>query len=153
MMIKILAIGKLKETYWIDAIAEYQKRLNKWIPVQVIEIKEETTSDINKNKEKEGLLILSSIESSDYVITLEINGLNIGSEKLAHLFEERITYGNSNIVIVIGGSDGLSNEVSLRSNYALSFGKQTFPHQMIRVMLFEQLYRAFSIIHHQKYHK
>ena len=155
MNIKIICIGKLKEKYWKDAEAEYLKRLSSYAKVEVIELKESRTDDIAE----EGEAILSALGVSgngikkDYVITLEIKGKEFTSEKLAEKIETLGLEGKSNIAFVIGGSNGLSKEVSEAADLKLSFSHFTFPHQMMRVILLEQIYRSFKIIRNEKYHK
>ncbi len=152
-MIKILCVGKIKEDYLTNGIKEYAKRMESWKGVEIIEVKECNNNDINKVIDVEGETLLDKINKDDYVITLEIEGKMIDSEMLAKKIDELYTYGNTNIVFVIGGSWGLSDKVKSRSNYKLSFSKFTFPHQLMRLILIEQIYRAFTIINHKEYHK
>jgi 23S rRNA (pseudouridine1915-N3)-methyltransferase len=149
MNITILCVGKLKEQYWIDATFDYSQRLSKYCTLQIDEIKESDRDD----KNEEGANILKRIKKEDYVITLEIKGKHIESEDLAKTLETLAAYGKSKIVFVIGGSEGLSKEVSDRADFRLSFSKMTFPHRLARVMLLEQIYRSFKIIKNEKYHK
>ena len=159
MNVTILAVGKLKEKYWRDAVAEYSKRLKSYCSLQITEIKESplranpSAADEEAVKIAEGADILSRIRSSDYVITLEIKGKVLSSEALAQKIEALAIDGKSSIVFVIGGSLGLSEEVSRRADFKLSFSAMTFPHQMMRVMLLEQIYRSFKINRHEAYHK
>jgi len=150
-MIKIICIGKLKETYLKEAIEEYKKRLSKYTIIEIIELMDE-----NFDKEKTLLVeyqkIAKQIKEKDYVITLEIEGKEMTSTELATKMDQ-IFIENSNIVFVIGGSFGLSNKIKERSNLALSFSKMTFPHQLFRVMLLEQIYRSFKINNNETYHK
>lgn len=148
-MIKLICVGKVKENFYKEAIKEYIKRLSKYTKLNVIEIDDEP--NIN-GIEKEGLNILKNINDKDYVITLEINGNMLTSEELSGKIDN-ILINNSNIDFVIGGSYGLSDKIKQRSNYKLSFSKQTFPHQLFRVMFLEQLYRAFKIKNNETYHK
>lgn len=152
-MIKILCVGKIKERFFTDGILEYQKRIDAYTKFSIIEVKEVNTSDINKNIKDEGQNLLSKITDDEFVITLEIMGKMIDSVELAHLIDEKMTYGFSKITFVIGGSNGLSDEVIKRSNYHLSFSKFTFPHQLMRLVLIEQIYRALTIINNKEYHK
>ena len=148
-MIKIICVGKIKEQYFKDSIKEYEKRLSKYTKLEVIEL-----PDYNFDKEKtiygEGKNILSKINEKDFVITMEINGKKLDSMKLSKFIEDNLS---KQIVFVIGGSYGLSDEVLLRSNYSLSFSDLTFPHQLFRVLLLEQIYRSFKIINNESYHK
>ncbi len=149
MNIKILVVGKLKEKYWKDAEAEYKKRLGGYCNLTIIEAKE----DPRDRKEEEAEAILSKIKEGEYVITLEIKGNEFSSEKLAEKMEALAIDGKSSVTFVIGGSCGLGEKVLKRSDMALSFSKMTFPHQMIRVFLLEQIYRSYKIIRGEKYHK
>lgn len=150
-MIKIICVGKIKEKFFKEAILEYQKRLTKYSKLEIIELPDFSLKP-EQNKEKEGELILKNIKEKDYVITMEIMGKKLDSIELAN-FLNKAQIENSNIVFVIGGSNGLSDEVKNRSNYALSFSNLTFPHQLFRVILLEQIYRAFKIINNESYHK
>ena len=152
MTINLICIGKIREKYISDGILEYLKRLSSSVNLNIIELKEINTDDINKNIEEEGKLILNQL-SNDYVITLEIEGKNIDSVTMSELIFDHYTYNASNICFVIGGSSGLSDEVKKRSNYKLSFGKMTYPHQLMRLILIEQIYRSFMIKSNSKYHK
>ena len=148
-MIKIICVSKIKEKFYVDAINEYKKRLSKYTKLEIIE-----TPDYNFDEEKtkleEGKNILSKIKDTDFVVTLEINGNMLSSNELSEFINKNIT---KNIVFVIGGSLGLSEEVLKRSNYSLSFSKLTFPHQLFRIILLEQIYRSFKIINNESYHK
>ncbi len=157
--ITVLCVGKLKEKYWTDACAEYSKRLGAYCVIKTDEVKEARLADNAGAAEEqavivaEGREILKKIKRDDYVITLEIKGKELDSEQLASKLDLLATDGKSSIVFVIGGSLGLSAEVSARSDFKLSFSKMTFPHQMMRVILLEQVYRAFKINRNEKYHK
>lgn len=159
MNITIIAVGKLKEKYWQDAVAEYMKRLRGYCNPEIIELKESplranpSRADEEAVKRAEGEDILARIKKSDYVITLEIKGKGLSSEQLARKISDLSLNGKSSIVFVIGGSLGLSPEVSDRADYKLSFSAMTFPHQMMRVILLEQVYRAFKINRNEAYHK
>lgn len=150
-MIKIICIGKLKENYWRDAILEYSKRMSRYTKLSIIELDSENnnqSSDLEKEKNK----IMKNIDVHDFVITLEIDGEMLSSVELSKKIDETLMT-NANITFVIGGSDGLHAEVKERSNYKLSFSKMTFPHQLFRVLLLEQIYRSFKIIKNESYHK
>ena len=151
-MIKIICVGKIKEKYLKDAISEYQKRLSKYTKIEIIELND--ISNLNKNDiiEKEGPNILDHIKDKGYVITLDINGDKMYSVTFADTLSKTLII-NSNIVFIVGGSYGLSNSVSNRSNFKLSFSDLTFPHQLFRVILLEQIYRAFKINNNEEYHK
>lgn len=152
-MIKILCVGKIKEDYLVDGINEYLKRIKSFEKIEIIEVKEYLSEDINKVIEVEGENILEKINQNDYVITLEIEGKMMTSIELASKFDNLYTYGNSNITFVIGGSYGLSQKVKNKSSLALSFSKFTFPHQLMRLILVEQIYRSITINNHKEYHK
>ena len=159
MKITILAVGKLKKKYWKQAIAEYEKRLGAYSKIEMIEVPDEkapenmSDKEIEQVKKKEGQRLLAKIKPQATVITLEIQGKMLSSEGLAKELQQRMTQGQSDFVFVIGGSNGLHQDVLNRSNYALSFSKMTFPHQMMRVVLIEQVYRAFKIMRGEAYHK
>lgn len=159
MNITVLCIGKIKERYWEEAIKEYSKRLSKYARLEIQELKETRISDKPSAaeeqavKESEGKAILSKIKKEAYVITLEIKGKALSSEALAEKLDSLMVSGKSDIVFVIGGSLGLSEEVSRRADFKLSFSAMTFPHQMIRVFLLEQIYRAYKINRGETYHK
>lgn len=151
-MIRIICVGKLKAKYLKDAIEEYSKRLKKYTSIDIIELQDESLYDIEKIKTLEGEKIEKYIQPKDYVITLEIEGIQYTSvdfsKKLENIYQE-----NSNIDFIIGGSYGLSDNIKKRSNLKLSFSKMTFPHQLFRVILLEQIYRAYKITNNEKYHK
>ena len=150
-MIKIICVGKIKEKYYIDAIEEYLKRLSKYTKINIIEVKDENFDD-SKTLLKERDSILKYIEEKDYVITMEIEGNELDSVTFANKIDE-IQSNYPNITFVIGGSIGLHEDVKKLSNYKLSFSKMTFPHQLFRVILLEQLYRSYKIINNETYHK
>ena len=151
MMIKIIAVGTIKEDYYTGAVKEYSKRLNPYTKLQIVQVPDENCDD--KTKKKEAASILKNIKESDYVITLEIKGKKFSSEQFAKKIEELGVQGHSDLCFVIGGSLGLDESVLSRSNLALSFSDMTFPHQLMRVILLEQIYRAFKIIRNEPYHK
>ncbi|MCH4006598.1 23S rRNA (pseudouridine(1915)-N(3))-methyltransferase RlmH [Eubacterium sp. F2] len=159
MNITVICIGKLKESYWRDAVKEYSKRLGGYCSLDIVELKESrlaanpSPADELAVKVKEGEEILSHIRPSSWVVTLEIQGKKLSSEKLAEKIEDWSLEGRSDLVFVIGGSLGLSPDVSKRADFKLSFSDMTFPHQMMRVILLEQIYRSFKIIRHEPYHK
>lgn len=148
-MIKIICVGKIKEKYFIDAIKEYQKRLSKYTKLEIIELPD-YNYDVNKTKIEEGKNILSKIKEKDFVITMQIDGTKLSSLELSNFIDKNIY---KNLVFVIGGSYGLSEDVLKRSNYKMSFSNLTFPHQLFRVLLLEQIYRSFKIINNESYHK
>lgn len=159
MNISIIAVGKLKEKYLKSGIDEYLKRLSSYAKVEVIEIPDEkapeelSPSEMEQVKQKEGEKLLSKLSQDTYVIALAIDGKMKSSEELAHTLDKLATYGKSKIAFIIGGSLGLSNDVLQRADEKLSFSKMTFPHQLMRLILLEQIYRAFRINRNEPYHK
>ena len=159
MNITILCVGQTKEKYFRDAIAEYQKRLSRYCKLQIIEVPDEKTKENASEAEndlirkKEGERLLKHIKDSDYCITLEIDGKMLTSEGLSKEIDRLGLAGKSSLVFVIGGSIGLDTAVLKRSDYALSFSKMTFPHQLMRVILLEQIYRSYRIMRGEPYHK
>jgi 23S rRNA (pseudouridine1915-N3)-methyltransferase len=159
MQIRIVAVGKLKESYLTDGVAEYVKRLTPYVKLSVAEVAEEKAperlgdAEARQVKEREGERILAQLRDDDHVIALAIDGEMWTSEQLSSHIERSATYGQSRIVFVIGGSLGLSDAVLHRADRKLSFGRLTFPHQLIRLVLVEQIYRAFKIIRGEPYHK
>ncbi len=151
-MIKIICIGKLKEKYFADAVDEYLKRLSKYTNIKIIELNDSNIDEGSIALESEKKLILKSINSKEYIITLEIDGKELTSEEFASKIDNTLVY-NSNITFIIGGSYGLHEDVKSISNFSLSFSKMTFPHQLFRVILLEQIYRSFKILNNEKYHK
>ena len=150
-MIKIICLGKIKEKYFIDALKEYEKRLTKYTKLEIIEIPDYVDNDIKVCLEKEKDLILKHIKEKDNIVILDINGKEIGSVEFSNLIEKELSL-NSNITFIIGSSNGLHDEIKRISNKKLSFSKMTFPHQLIRVFLLEQLFRAYKINNNEKYH-
>lgn len=159
MKITLITVGKIKEKYLKDAIAEYSKRLSRYCKLEIVEVADEKTPDNASDtvedaiRDKEGERILKYIKEDAYVITLEIAGKMLTSEEMAEKIEKLGVQGTSHIIFVIGGSIGLGKEILKRSDYALSFSKMTFPHQLMRVILLEQIYRSYRIINHEPYHK
>jgi 23S rRNA (pseudouridine1915-N3)-methyltransferase len=159
LTVNIICIGKLKEKYWADAIKEYSKRLTAFCKFSIIELNEHKAQGDPNQKQiasilaNEGKAILGKIKQGDYTVAMCIEGKNISSEDLSNLIDTIQIEGNSTLNFVIGGSWGLSDEVKKIAKYKLSMGKMTFPHQMARVMLSEQIYRAFQISTKGKYHK
>lgn len=156
MNITILCVGKIKEKYFTDALLEYQKRLSRFVKLNIAEVADEKTPDTASlqeiAKEKEGGRILSKIPDNAYVISMCIEGKETSSEQLAGKIAE-IAMTNSHIVFIIGGSLGLSDAVKAKSDFKMSFGPITLPHQLMRVVLTEQIYRAFKINNNESYHK
>ncbi len=159
MNITVVCIGKLKEKYWIDAIKEYSKRLGRYCTLVITELKEDrlpdnaSSAEEKKVKENEGKSILKVLRPDDYVIALDVKGKQLSSEQLSEKIDALGVNGKSNVVFIIGGSLGLSSEVLSRADFRLSFSPMTFPHQMMRVILLEQVYRSFKIIRNETYHK
>ena len=151
-MIKIICIGSIKEKYLKEAIEEYSKRLSKYTKLEIIELKDYSINEIEKCLKLEEEEILKHIKEKDYVITLEIEGEELSSIELSNKIDN-ILQTNSNIDFIIGGSYGLSDNIKRLSNYKLSFSKMTFPHQLFRIILLEQIYRSFKILNNETYHK
>ena len=159
MQIKIVTVGKLKEKYLIQGIAEYTKRLSKYAKIEIIEVPDEkapenlSAAEMLQVKAKEGQRILAKIKDPEYVIALAIEGKNPSSEDFAKQIDQLGTQGKSQLAFIVGGSLGLSPEVLKRSNSQMSFGKMTYPHQLMRLILVEQIYRAYRINTNAPYHK
>ena len=159
MRITLLTVGKIKEKYWKDAIDEYVKRLSRYAKVEIVEVADEKTPDGASEAEEEqirrieGARLIEKIPQGSCVVTLEILGKMLDSVQLSETISDWMVKGESHLCFIIGGSLGLSKEVSAQASYKLSFSKMTFPHQMMRVILFEQLYRAFRIQKGEPYHK
>ncbi len=159
MKITIVCVGKIKEQFYRDAIAEYSKRLSRYCRLEIVEVQDEKTPDgVSASVEEqirktEGDRILKAIPENSYVILLAINGENITSENLSKKIDDLGIKGESHITFIIGGSLGTSQDVYKRADYRLSFSKMTFPHQLMRVILLEQIYRAYKISAGEPYHK
>ncbi len=151
-MITIICVGKIKESYFKEAIREYEKRIKKYHKINIIELMDMNSNDLQVNLNKEKELIMKHLPNHAYIITLEIEGKTINSPNLAKKIDELfIRY--SNVVFIIGGSYGLHPDIKKISNESLSFSELTFPHQLFRVILLEQLYRCFKINNNETYHK
>lgn len=159
MKITLITVGKIKEKFYTDAIAEYSKRLSRYCKLDIVQVADEKTPDgaselqERQIKDKEGERILAQIKDGSYVIALAIEGEMLDSEGLAEKIDKLGVGGQSQIVFIIGGSLGLSDAVMRRADYKLSFSKMTFPHQLMRVILLEQIYRSYRIVHGEPYHK
>lgn len=159
MKITILAVGKIKEKYFTMAIEEYAKRLSRYVKLEIIEVADEKTLDKASEteeeliREKEGERILKHLKEDSYVITLEIEGKMLDSIALSEKINQIGVSGNGHITFIIGGSLGLAKKVRDRADYKLSFSKMTFPHQLMRVILLEQIYRSYRILSNEPYHK
>ncbi len=159
MNINIVCVGKLKERYWTDAVTEYLKRLSRYCRMEIVELKEARLPDHASPAEEEqvktveGESILRSLSADSYVIALDVKGKQLSSEQLSEKIENLALEGRSTVDFIIGGSLGLSEAVRKRADFRLSFSAMTFPHQMMRVILLEQIYRAFKISRNEPYHK
>ena len=151
-MIKIITVGSIKERYLKDAIEEYTKRISKYTKIEIIEVKDEGLVEPQKSLILEEEKIQKHINEKDYIITLEIEGKELTSIELADKLD-KIQIEYPNITFIIGGSYGLSQNIKDKSNFHLSFSKMTFPHQLFRVLLLEQIYRSFKINNNESYHK
>lgn len=159
MKISLLTVGKIKEKYLLDAIAEYQKRLSRYCRLEIIQVQDEKTPDTPSEAQKSQILdkeaarLIPYIKDNSYVIALDICGNQLSSEQLADMINSLGIKSISHIVFIIGGSLGLSNDILSRADFKLSFSKMTFPHQLMRVILLEQIYRSYRIINNEPYHK
>jgi len=159
MNITIISVGKIKEKYFVGAINEYKKRLSRYCKLNIVEVSDEKAPENLSDKEMvmikdaEGEKILKHVKDGMYVIALDIQGKMLSSEDLSKKIESLGVEGNSNIACIIGGSLGLSDAVKKRADYKLSFSPMTFPHQLMRVVLLEQVYRGFRIMKGEPYHK
>lgn len=159
MNINLIAAGKIKEKYFTEAVAEYAKRLQRYCRLTILQVQDEPAPEKASPAERDAILgkegdrILRNIRSGDYVIALAIEGTSFSSEDLAEHLGKLTAAGNSTIDFVIGGSLGLSRGVMERADEAISFSRMTFPHQLMRVILLEQIYRSFRILNHEPYHK
>jgi len=157
--ISIISVGKLKEKYLKNGINEYAKRLGPYTKFNVIEVSDENApeklsdAEMEQVKDKEGERILNKVSDQAFVYALDLDGKDRTSEKFAKEIEEKMIHGQSKITFIIGGSLGLSDDVLKRSDAKISFGKMTYPHQLMRLILTEQIYRAFKIIRNEPYHK
>lgn len=149
-MIKIICLGTIKEAYLQEATKEYTKRLSKYTKLEIIELKDEkdTSNPLKKEKDK----IIKHITDKDNIVVLDIEGKELTSEKFSEFINNELT-NNSNITFIIGSSTGLDNEIKELTNKKISFSKLTFPHQLFRVILLEQIYRSFKILNNEAYHK
>lgn len=159
MRITILCVGKIKEDFYRKAVLEFEKRLSRYCRLEILEVADEKTPDLageameRQIREKEGARLLKHIREDAYVIALAIHGKELDSLQLSQSIELLGLQGKSSVVFVIGGSLGLSAQVLKRADEQISFSKLTFPHQLMRVILLEQIYRSFRIMHHEPYHK
>ncbi len=159
MKITLITVGKLKEKYWVQAVDEYKKRISKYAKIELIEVADEKEPnnagerDIEQIKDKEADRILSKIKDNQHVVTLEIHGKTYTSEKLASEYQRWMNTGKSDVVFIIGGSNGLGEAVKKRSDQEISFGTLTYPHQMMKVMLMEQIFRVNKILRNEAYHR
>lgn len=159
MKITLLTVGKIKEKYLSDAIAEYEKRLSRYCKLEIIQVQDEKTPDKTSEAlrktilEKEASRLLPHIKEDSYVIALAIDGKQLSSEELSEKIDSIGLNGKSHIIFIIGGSLGLSDVILSKADFKLSFSKMTFPHQLMRVILLEQVYRSYRIINNEPYHK
>lgn len=151
-MIKLITVGSIKEKYLKDAIEEYTKRISKYTKIEIIEVKDEGLVEPQKSISLEEEKILKHISDKDYIVTLEIEGKQLSSEELAEKLD-KIQLESSTITFIIGGSYGLSQNIKDKAKLHLSFSKMTFPHQLFRVLLLEQIYRSYKINNNESYHK
>lgn len=159
MKLTVITVGKLKEKYWQQAEEEYKKRISKYAKIELVEVADEKEpnnageKDIEQVKDKEAERVLSKIKDNQHVVTLEIDGKQYSSEKLASEYQRWMNTGKSDVVFVIGGSNGLGEAVKKRRDQEISFGTLTYPHQMMKIMLMEQIFRVNKILRNEAYHK
>lgn len=153
MEINLICVGKIKEHYFVSGIEEYLKRMKPLANIRILEIKEFHHLDYDRNLKEEAILMLEILPKDAHIVTLEIEGKQKSSVELAELIENHYTYQSKPLYFIIGSSHGLDDEIKKRSHLALSFSKMTFPHQLMRLLFLEQIYRSLTIIHNQKYHK
>lgn len=151
-MIKIICLGKIKEKFYQEAIKEYTKRLSKYTKLQIIELQDEKDNDIKTCLKKEKDLILKHIKEKDNIVLLDINGTELNSKDFSNYINNELS-NYSNITFIIGSSNGLDEEIKSITSKKISFSKMTFPHQLFRIILLEQIYRSFKIINNESYHK
>ena len=151
-MIKILCVGKIKEKFFKEAIDEYLKRISKYSKIEIIEVNDVDLNNKDLNLEKERDNLLKYVSEKDYIVTLEIEGKQMSSEEFSDTIDKTLI-NYPNITFIIGGSYGIHNDIKNKSNLKLSFSKMTFPHQLFRIILLEQIYRGFKIIKNESYHK
>ena len=159
MKITVACVGKIKEKFYTMAIDEYTKRLSAYANIEIMQVEDEkapenlSPAQEEQIRSREAVRLLKGIKENSYVITLEIGGKQLDSVELSRFIDDTLSRGNSHLTFVIGGSLGLGREVRERADFRLSFSKMTFPHQLMRVILLEQLYRSQRISHNQPYHK
>ena len=151
-MIKILCVGKIKEKFFKEAINEYLKRINKYSKIEIIEVEDIDLNNKDLNLEKEKNNLLKYVNDKDYIVTLEIEGKQMDSKEFSETIDKTLI-NYPNITFIIGGSYGIHNDIKNKSSLKLSFSKMTFPHQLFRIILLEQIYRGFKIIKNESYHK
>ena len=159
MKLRVICVGRLKEKFYTDAVNEFKKRLSRFAEVEIVELADEkapeklSDAELEQIKLAEGRRILAKLADGETVVALDIRGVQLSSTELAEKLKNLMLEGKSRIAFIIGGSNGLSAEVLSRADFKLSFSKMTFSHQIFRIMLMEQLYRAFKIINNEPYHK
>ena len=153
MHIKIISVGKIKTRHWQQAESEYIERIQRYTDFQTLTVKDSSAGSAELIKEQETRSILDKISADDFVITLASRGQQMSSEEFAEFIRNKLLHGTNKLTFVLGGPLGLSEQVLKRANFVLSFSKMTLPHELCKVMLLEQIYRAFTIIRNEKYHK
>lgn len=159
MKLRVICVGRLKEKFYTDAVNEFKKRLSRFAEVEIVELADEkapeklSDAELEQIKLAEGRRILAKLADGETVVALDIRGVQLSSTELADKLKNLMLEGKSRLAFIIGGSNGLSSEVLSRADFKLSFSKMTFSHQIFRIMLMEQLYRAFKIINNEPYHK
>ncbi|MFI3251672.1 MAG: 23S rRNA (pseudouridine(1915)-N(3))-methyltransferase RlmH [bacterium] len=154
MEIEIVTLGQVKEKYMVELINDYKKRISKFAKINFIELKDEPLRDsVNRVLELEGVKLEEVLKNAKYVMVLDIDGKNLSSEQLASKIDEVFTYNSNKITFIIGGSYGILQSIKDKCNFKLSFSKMTFPHQFMKGILLEQIYRSFKILNNENYHK
>lgn len=151
-MIKVVCVGKIKEKYFLDALKEYKKRISKYTSIDIEEVLDEGSSDVKVIQKKERERILNKLDKKAFIVLLDLNGREMTSEEFSKTINNTLIH-NSNITFIIGGSYGVDGEIKNIADLTISFSKMTFPHQLFRIILLEQIYRAYKIMNNESYHK
>ena len=151
-MIKVVCVGKIKEKYFLEALKEYKKRISKYTSIDIEEVLDEGSSDVKVIQKKEGERILNKLDKKAFIVLLDLNGREMTSEEFSKTINNTLIH-NSNIAFIIGGSYGVDEEIKNIADLTISFSKMTFPHQLFRIILLEQIYRAYKIMNNESYHK
>ena len=151
-MIRVVCVGKIKEKYFLEALKEYKKRISKYTSIDIEEVLDEGSSDVKVIQKKERERILNKLDKKAFIVLLDLNGREMTSEEFSKAINNTLIH-NSNITFIIGGSYGVDEEIKNIADLTISFSKMTFPHQLFRIILLEQIYRAYKIMNNESYHK